>query len=141
MTAPVEAAAERLRAALPNVSAAALHNLLYLSQGYCVAGLRLPLFLNDILAGPGGAEIGNLRQKNQAVATGKLMAAECQVVDRVIERFGSMSEVALAEVVRSTEPWREADRGGWVIAPEVIGDEFVRRLRAEEDREKVPSAR
>jgi uncharacterized phage-associated protein len=131
VTAPVEAAADRIWAALPNLSAAALHNLLYLSQGYCIGGLHRPLFLNDILAGPGGAEIGPARRETGMVVAGSLTTSECLVVDRVIDRFGSMSEVALAEVVRGTEPWQEADHGGWVIAPEVMRDEFARTLHAE----------
>lgn len=128
VTAPVEATADRVRAAVPDVSSQRLDNLLYLCQGHFLGRLLGPLFLNDLMPSPEGATLGPVPDSAQRlVARRPLTQAECKVVDYVIERYGVLTEEALASAVRDTQPWQEAASGGWLIAPEVMRDEFSPR--------------
>lgn len=84
------------------------------------------MFLNDILATPSGVKVGSVREDAGPIGEPVLSDAQRRLVDDVVARYGSMSDDRLAGLVRDSEPWREGESGGWVVAPEVIRDEFMR---------------
>ena len=128
MTVLAEVVADRIRAALPSLSQAAVDNLVYLCQGHYVGRYWEPLFLAEFLTNPGGVALGPARFEDEYTVEPILSEAERAVVDDVVTRYGQLSADVLTDLVCATWPWQEAHSGGWLIAPEVIRDDFLRTL-------------
>ena len=128
MTVPVGVVIERILLARPDRSPAAVTNLLFLCQGYYVSRFLAPLILNMFATDPAGVALEAEADRDQYTVDPVLSDPERAVIDDVVTRYGHLSDDVLTELVCATWPWKEAYGGGFLIAPEVIRDDFLRTL-------------
>ena len=108
-----------MRRTMPLVSGRMLQNLLYLAQCYALHRLDQLLFPNEMGAVSDGIEIS----RDVLTSESALSFVQLDVLDEVLQVFGKCSDDEVADVVRATCVWQEANSGGWYLAPEVIRDE------------------
>lgn len=128
MTVPVGVVVDLIDTAHPGRSPAAVDNLLFLCQGHHVGRFLEPLFLNMFDTVESGAELAPEADVDEYTVEPTLSERERTVVDEVLTRYGHLGDDVLTGLVCATWPCQEARHGGWLIAPEVIRDDFLRTL-------------
>ena len=119
----IRAAAE-IRRRRPRIGKPRLHKLLYYVQGYHLAWRGCPAFEDDIEAWEKGPVVAALWYAEKGGRPVKSSEAPpemvCNVITYVLRRVGHCTGPQLIEATHAEAPWRDATRGGRVIASQVI---------------------
>jgi uncharacterized phage-associated protein len=103
---------DELQRRLPSLGAVKKHKLLYYAQGWHLAVMGRPLFVEPIEAWADGPVVGALwadeKHDRGRPARRPLSDEQSATVDYVVHRYGSYASRELIHLTHSEDPWRDA---------------------------------
>ncbi|MCW2525485.1 MAG: hypothetical protein JWM76_345 [Pseudonocardiales bacterium] len=138
--------ATEIRKRMPGVPLKKLHKLLYYCQGFHLAAMRRPLFVEEIEAwdrGPVVPDVWRLEKHGQATLALQtheaqvLGEAELNTVGYVLSRYGTMTGADLEALTHHERPWMFSDQRRQLTGNQLMDVEeiqaFIDRVQQEDD--------